>query len=267
MASYNGTVKLSGMISPTDTTDSYPTHEDILGKGGYSSVADITARNNISTLRRKVGMMVFVQEDSKTYQLQGGIDNDKWVEFINGSNQTETVSNTLKITTIPVTNLINDIFLGINIPDNEILYVRGNGDTIETTVYHGVLSTVLSENAYNDFIIKYDGTSSVVYVNSDVEESHVQDTINAYPKGYNSVDLTNNNISSKISTLLKNTYTGSIQVFSYVGLTSTISKENNSFEALNKNKEFVVLYDGSNFSAYKHDMVTIDDLKARMVIN
>ena len=32
MALYKGTVKLSGMISPTDTEDTYPTHDDELGK-------------------------------------------------------------------------------------------------------------------------------------------------------------------------------------------------------------------------------------------
>ena len=266
MASYNGTVILSGMISPTDTTDSYPTHEDILGKGGYSSVLDLTSRNNISPLRRKVGMMVFVQADSKTYQLQNGTENTDWVEFTAGSGEAVATPETLDITSIPVTNLINGIFAGILIPAGEVLYVRGNGNEIDTTVYSGVLATVLTENAYNDFIIKYNGTSSVVYVNSGVEELHVQTTINVYPKGYNSVDLTNNSISAKISTLLTETYTDSVQVFSYAGLTSTVSKENNSFAALNKNKEFVVLYDGANFAAYRQDNVTIGDLITRMVI-
>ncbi len=266
MASYNGTVILSGMISPTDTTDAYPTHEDILGKGGYSSVDDLVARDDISTLRRKNGMMVFVESDGKTYQLQGGVENTNWSEFTSGSGG-ETVAETLEITEIPVSGIINTIFAGISIADGEILYVRGNEGEIDTTVFSGSLSTVLINNVYNDFIIKYDGTSSVVYVNNTVDQSHVQLAINEYPLGYDLIDLTNNTISAKISTLLTETYTDSIQVFAYEGIMSTVEHEDNSFSALNKNKEFVVMYDGSTFTAYKKEKVTISDLQIRMVLS
>jgi hypothetical protein len=265
MASYNGTVILSGMISPTDTTDAYPTHEDILGKGGYSSVADVTARDAISTLRRKNGMMVYVETDGKTYQLQGGTDNSNWVEFTSGTS--EATQNTLNVTDISVTGIINTIFAGITIPEDEILYVRGNGGEIDTEVFSGVLSTVLDNNTYNDFIIKFDGTSSVVYIKNTVEQIHVQNIINGYPIGYDSIDLTNNTISAKISTILTETYTDSIQVFAYEGLMASVEHENNTFTALNKNKEFVVLYDGSTFSAYKKQKVTISDLQNRMVLS
>jgi len=95
MAQYNGTIVLSGMISPTDTLDTYPTHEDILGKGGYSSVVDIPARDNISDLRRKIGMMVYVESDNKVYQLQGGILDTDWTEFTSGSGLDETAVNNL----------------------------------------------------------------------------------------------------------------------------------------------------------------------------
>ena len=266
MASYNGTVILSGMISPTDTTDAYPTHEDTLGKGGYSSVADVTARDAISTLRRKIGMMVYVESDGLTYQLQGGVDNADWVEFTSGSGG-EAVNETLNISTISVSNIINTIFAGVTIPDGEILYVRGNDGEIDTTVYSGVLATVLENNIYNNFIIKFDGTSSVVYVNSTVSEAHIQAVVQSYPIGYDSIDLTNNTISAKISTLLTETYTDAIQVFAYEGIMSTVQHEDNSFAALNKNKEFVVMYDGSNFSAYKKEKVTISDLQTRMVLS
>jgi hypothetical protein len=265
MASYKGTVILSGMISPTDTTDAYPTHEDILGKGGYSSVADLTARDNISTLRRKSGMMVYVESDGKTYQLQGGVDNSNWTEFTSGNGDSTT--ETLEITTISVSGIINTIFAGITIADGEILYVRGNDGIIDTNVFSGTLSTVLINNVYNDFIIKYDGDSSVVYVNNTVDESHVQIAIGEYPIGYDVIDLTNNTISAKISTLLTETYTSALQVYTYEGIMSTVEKEDNSFTALNKNKEFVVMYDGSTFTAYKKEKVTISDLQTRMVLN
>jgi len=265
MASYNGTVILSGMISPTDTTDVYPTHEDTLGKGGYSSVVDLTTRDNISSLRRKVGMMVYVESDGLTYQLQGGVDNSNWVEFTSGTSGT--TEEELVITTIPVSNIINTIFAGIDITDGEILYVRGNEGIIDTTVYSGTLSTVLINNKYNDFIIKFDGTSSVVYVNNTVDSSHVQLAINEYPIGYDVIDLTNNTISAKISSLLTDTFTDALQVFAYEGVVSTLEHEDNSFTALNKNKEFVAMYDGTSFTAYKKQKVTISDLQARMVLS
>jgi len=264
MASYNGTVILSGMISPTDTTDAYPTHEDTLGKGGYSSVADLTARDNISTLRRKVGMMVFVEADEKTYQLKGGVTNSDWTEFTSGS--AGTTSEALVVTTIPVSGIINTIFVGVTIPTNEIIYVRGNDGLIESEVYSGSLSTVLLNNSYNDFIIVYDGTSSVIYVNNTVNEAHVQSAVNAYPIGYDTIDLSSNTISTKISTLLSETYTNALQVYAFEGIMSSIEHEDNTFEALGKNKEFVVMYDGSTYSAYKKSKITIADLQTRMVL-
>jgi len=266
MASYNGTVILSGMISPTDTTDAYPTHEDTLGKGGYSSVVDIAARDAVSTLRRKVGMMVYVESDGLTYQLQGGVDNTDWAEFTSGSGG-ETTPDTLDITTISVNGIINTIFAGITISEDEILYVRGNDSEINTDVFSGVLATVLTENVYNDFIIKFDGTSSVVYVKNTVDQVHVQNAINEYPVGYDSIDLTNNTISAKISTILTETYTDAIQVFAYEGIMASVEHEDNTFSALTKNKEFVVMYDGSAFSAYKKQKVTIVDLQNRMVLS
>lgn len=264
MASYKGTIVLSGMISPTDTTDAYPTHEDTLGKGGYSSVADLTARDAISSLRRKNGMMVYVESDSKTYQLNGGVTNSDWSEFTSGSGGT--TAETLVQSTIPVSGIINTIFTGVTIVDGEILYVRGNDGLIEPTVFSGSLNTVLINNAYNDFIIKYDGTTSVVYVNSTVDESHVQASINEYPKGYDVIDLTNNTVSANITNILSSTYTNSLQVYSFEGIMATLEQEDNTFEALNKGKECVIVYDGSNVTAYKKQKVTIGDLQARMVL-
>jgi len=263
MASYKGTIVLSGMISPTDTLDQYPTHEDILGKGGYSTVVDLTARDNITSLRRKTGMMVYVESEDIIYILKGGIENSNWEEFSSTSTST---TDELKSTTIPVTNIINTIFSGVTIPSGEVLYVRGNEGEINTSIFSGTLSTVLINNKYNDFIIVFDGTSSSVYVNNNVDESHVQIAINKYPKNYDVIDLSVNSISANITSLLSTSYTDAVQVFSYEGIISTLEREDNSFTALNKNKEFVVMYDGQTFSAYKKQKVTITDLQNKKVI-
>jgi hypothetical protein len=83
MAAIPGTV-IGAQIVPSDSADTYSTHEDIYGKGGFRSVADLTERDSISTQRRKEGMLVFVTSEVKTYQLQGGITNSDWVLFDSG---------------------------------------------------------------------------------------------------------------------------------------------------------------------------------------
>ena len=80
MAQITGAVNLTGMIAPTDTTDVYPTHSSEYGKGGYREVADITARDAISTDRRVDGMLVTTQDTGKIYRLGSGLTNNDWSE-------------------------------------------------------------------------------------------------------------------------------------------------------------------------------------------
>lgn len=72
MAKIDGTIPLSGVIAPLDSNDEYPVTEDIYNKGGHRSVPSILDRDNITALRRKEGMIVFVEADSINYQLVGG---------------------------------------------------------------------------------------------------------------------------------------------------------------------------------------------------
>ena len=72
-------VKISAPIKPNAPSDEYPTHIDSLGLGGFMAVTNINSRNNITGLRRKVGMLVYVIENDALYQLKGGTDNTKWV--------------------------------------------------------------------------------------------------------------------------------------------------------------------------------------------
>lgn len=48
-------------------------------KGGFRSVATIAERNAIALVARRVGMVVFVQEDSSEYTLRGTIGNASWI--------------------------------------------------------------------------------------------------------------------------------------------------------------------------------------------
>lgn len=57
-------------------------------KGGYYQVESIEERNNIPTVRRKVGMLCYVQDgtdEGVIYQLKGGLDNTNWHIFEVGS--------------------------------------------------------------------------------------------------------------------------------------------------------------------------------------
>ena len=64
-----GAIQVTGPIGTTSSTDTYATHLDYLGYGGYRAVADITTRNAISAQRRTFGMMVYVQSTGATYVL------------------------------------------------------------------------------------------------------------------------------------------------------------------------------------------------------
>lgn len=173
-------------------------------------------------------------------------------------------NNELLLSALTVNAIVQSNFDGIVIPVGEVLYIRGNTD-LSTYVYSGVLSVVLEENAYNTFIIVYDGSTTTIYINARVTTSHVESLLATYPKGYDLIDLNTNTIAAKISTLLTESYTDSIQTFSAQGFMTVLDKATNTFDALD-GSEFVVIYDGSTFSAYKQQKITIGELQTRMVL-
>lgn len=84
MAALSGTIVASRIV-PSDSLDAYATHDADYGRGGYRSVTDITERDAIPDPRRKVGMKVWVNSESKEYQLIGDITNSSWIEVSGGS--------------------------------------------------------------------------------------------------------------------------------------------------------------------------------------
>lgn len=76
------TLKITAPISPYSENDTYPTHDSKYGNGGYHEVKTIEERNAIPESRRKIGMMVCVQEPTQVwYVLQNGIENSNYVDF------------------------------------------------------------------------------------------------------------------------------------------------------------------------------------------
>jgi len=72
MAAIPGSVRLTGFVAPTDSTDTYPVIDPIWGIDGLRSVADATARDAIPTPRRRAGMLVFTQDTSEYWTLLPG---------------------------------------------------------------------------------------------------------------------------------------------------------------------------------------------------
>lgn len=85
MAPIPGGVRFTGFAAPSDDADTYPVIDPIYGIGGWREVADNTARDAVTTDRRREGMLVYTQDTDKFWYLKDGITNSDWVEFTGGS--------------------------------------------------------------------------------------------------------------------------------------------------------------------------------------
>jgi hypothetical protein len=92
MAGIPGSVTVTGFIAPTDTTDTYAVTDPLYGIDGLRSVADHAARNNITTPRRRAGMLVYTQNDALYWQLLpspwSNTDSD-WTQLVLGGSGTQ----------------------------------------------------------------------------------------------------------------------------------------------------------------------------------
>jgi hypothetical protein len=91
-------IRLGSNISTIGKAD-YPTHIDTLGKGGLMSLPSIEMRDGIPSLRRKQGMLVYVQSNDSLYKLTtADLSNSGWVAmgFYTQEKFNEVVSSMLK---------------------------------------------------------------------------------------------------------------------------------------------------------------------------
>ena len=72
-------VPISGMIHNTHVDDTYPSHADVRGFGGFRSAATVAERDAISVERRNAGMLCFCYDTKETYQLAD--DLTTWLLF------------------------------------------------------------------------------------------------------------------------------------------------------------------------------------------
>lgn len=111
MATIPGSTPILGFVAPNDDADTYPSHSDEYGKGGYRPVTSVTARNAITSARRTQGMSVRVSATGIEYILSGGILDANWVSN-HKVHQIETMS---ALALIP----------GADVTNGTVFYVKG----------------------------------------------------------------------------------------------------------------------------------------------
>lgn len=72
-------IAVTDVITTTNPSDSYATHDAALGKGGHRTVDNVTDLSNIPTERKVEGMLVYAKNTQKTYKLLP--DLVSWEEF------------------------------------------------------------------------------------------------------------------------------------------------------------------------------------------
>tara|TARA_R100001440_G_scaffold7617_1_gene14923 strand:- start:566 stop:1567 length:1002 start_codon:yes stop_codon:yes gene_type:complete len=126
MAQIPGSIPITGKVAPTDTTDTFATHVDVFGEGGYMTVADQAEREAITTERRKQGMAVFQNDTNEMYILQDGVANSNWTLFSGGSG-TPDMQDVFDNSTPDITAIDNTKKLSLAAGDVDILTNDGNG--------------------------------------------------------------------------------------------------------------------------------------------
>lgn len=95
-------IELISKISPKNS-GLFPMMEDIHLEGGFQVRDDETDRDNIPSLNRKEGMLVYLLSSGLTYRLEGGITNADWSLVLTG----ETLSHKNPVRLATTTNIAN----------------------------------------------------------------------------------------------------------------------------------------------------------------
>lgn len=74
-------VAITGEITPTSISDTYPVLNPYWGLGGLRNVIDLVERDAITVSRREAGMLVFVASNGRYYKLEAGLTNLDWTDL------------------------------------------------------------------------------------------------------------------------------------------------------------------------------------------
>jgi hypothetical protein len=140
MASIPGTV-VAAKITTGDTVNTYAIGDCNEMQGTVHSVADNTARDAITTARRREGMYCYVISSETTYQLVGGVDNTDWVEVSSGGgSDADSISN--NYTAGEAISAYNILIQG----NDGKVYVADSSDTSDIQKVVGLAETSASED-------------------------------------------------------------------------------------------------------------------------
>lgn len=114
MSGYPGTVGLTGGVAPADTLDTYAVTYEEFNQGGFRSVANVTELYAIYPSRRKIGMLVYIEDLDEYRTLKTGITNSDWVTVPIG------------VAPFPILTIQDDNATDyLTLPDsNQTLYIR-----------------------------------------------------------------------------------------------------------------------------------------------
>lgn len=74
-------IAITGEITPTSLTDTFPVINPYWGLGGLRNVVDLIDRDAITSARREAGMIVFVASVGRYYKLESGLSNLDWTDL------------------------------------------------------------------------------------------------------------------------------------------------------------------------------------------
>ena len=197
MAALQGTI-LASKIVPTDSLDTYATHDDKYGRGGHRSVNTLEERDNITTPRRKEGMTVYVKENKTKYILESGIENVNWkvdssgggsggdVDLSDYYKKTETYSKVevdTKIADIPPTDLSGYYTKTQTetLLSNKVDKVTGKGlstndftDTFKQAIELKKVQGISTDSVTKKLVVNYtDSTVANLNINDIITDVHV----------------------------------------------------------------------------------------------
>ena len=163
---------ITAAIRPNDSLDLIASAFSNEIKGGVHSVTTITDRNDIFDVRREWGMLCYVVNEHKTYQLVHNYassnisDDNNWVEFSGGNNNgSEWINSVISIlTTEPSSPVDGDRYLVGTKPTDILLGTNWGSQTPgKVAQWSSTLSSWQYTNPTNGMSVRVDDQDNSIY--------------------------------------------------------------------------------------------------------